>query len=73
MPPVVRVARYLAFLWVPLALGAALVIKDPGWTIAAALSGVLVPMILVVVATILDRNGPHRPDDGIRRSPARSA
>ena len=73
MPPAVRYARYLAFLWVPVAVGAALVIQDPGWTIAAALSGVLVPLILVVVATILDRNGPHRPDSAIRRSPARSA
>jgi hypothetical protein len=73
MPPAARYARYLALVWVPLAIAAALVIDDPGWTAVVAVSGVVVPMILVVVATALDPNGPHRADGAIRRSRARSA
>jgi hypothetical protein len=71
--PAIRYARYLAFAWVPLALVAAALIERPVWTIGAAASAVLVPLVLVAVATVLDRNGPHRPDSAIRRSPARSA
>ncbi len=73
MPPAARYARYLAFAWVPLAIAAALVIEHPGWTAVVAISAVVVPMILVVVATVLDPNGPHRADSAIRRSQARSA
>jgi hypothetical protein len=77
MQPAVRYARYVALVWVPIALVAALLIEHPGWTAAVAASGVLVPLLLVVIATVLDPNGPHRPDDGarprVRRSQARSA
>jgi hypothetical protein len=74
MQPAVRYARYLALAWVPVALVAAFVIEHPGWTVAAAASGIVVPLLLVIVATVLDPDGPHRPDGGrVRRSPARSA
>jgi hypothetical protein len=73
----IRYARYVAFVWIPLAGIAALLIEHPGWTIAIAGSGVVVPLLLVVVATLLDPRGPHRPDGDvarrIRRSQARSA
>jgi hypothetical protein len=73
--PAVRYARYLALLWVPPAFVAAYLIEHPGWTIAIAISAVVVPLLLVVAATLLDPHGPHRPasDVGdVRPSPARS-
>ena len=73
----IRYARYVAFAWIPLAGIAASLIGHPGWTIAIAASAVVVPLLVVVLATLLDPRGPHRPDGEdarrIRRSPARSA
>jgi len=77
MQPAVRYARYLALVWIPLAVVAAFLIEHRGWTVAIAISAVAVPLLLVVVATVLDPHGPHRPEseagEGVTRSPARSA
>ena len=76
MQPATRYARYAALVWVPISLLAAFLIEHPGWTLAIAISAVVVPLLLVVAATVLDPHGPHRPASEagkVRRSPARSA
>ena len=67
MQPAARYARYLASAWIPLAVIAALLIGHRGWTIAIAGSAVLVPLLLVGVATLLDPRGPHRADGDLGR------
>lgn len=61
-----RVLRYAALAWFLAALFVAL-FGDGASRLPAAIVAALAPIALVVVATMIDPHGPHRPDPGDAR------